>query len=212
MAGLYTVERMKGEVLASVAAEHQRLAVQRARRQAIAKAAADSGVRGGRGAGAASTAAALAAGASRVGGVGGSPSGGIRQPRVRFDLPAEEEEEGGEGGRGGLPPPLHPSVSARMARVPLTDVEALRQLDRHHLWHSSQAFARQVLAELRWAASWIGRTRGCSIKAGVLHRGCCQCLLQPLLLPLTRAGTSFVVQSCCACRPAKPGASAAMPF
>jgi hypothetical protein len=38
--------------------------------------------------------------------------------------------------------------------VPLTEAEVLQQLDQHQLWHSSQAFARQVLAEIRCVLIW----------------------------------------------------------
>lgn len=125
VAGLYVVERLKGEVLAGVAAEHQRLMAAKARRRAIAKAAAAGGGH--------------PAAAAPSGG-GGSSEG--RPGRVRFDLPPEaaQPSSGGSGWSGAA------------TRVPLTDAEALQQLDRHRLWHSSQAFARGVLSELRLVA------------------------------------------------------------
>lgn len=103
--------------------------------------------------------------------------GGRRHSRVRFDLPEPALEEAGQAavahvmlppapagtaagpsgtplnggsslaGGGGQPSTRLPGVQY----VPLTEAEVLQQLDQQKLWHSSQALARHVLAELRWA-------------------------------------------------------------
>ena len=195
VSGLYVLERMKGEVLSAVAAEHRRAAVERARRAAIRRAAAAS-----------STAAAAAAqgsphsqvAAEVAAAAAGQPVpaaeeaeaaaraaptvvglGGRRHSRVRFDLPEPALEEAGQAavGRVMLPPtpagtaasPLGTQLirggslaggggqpSTRLPGVqyvPLTEAEVLQQLDQQKLWHSSQALARHVLVELRWAST-----------------------------------------------------------
>lgn len=158
VAGLYVVERLKGELLAGAVAEHQRLAAAKARRRAIHKAAAAGGGRSP---------------AAPAGGGGGGQGGGdgeARAGRVRFDLPPEAAQPSGAGSSGiagagaiGGSSGGGSGWGGPEARVPLTDAEALQQLDRHRLWHSSQAFARGVLSDLRWAWSagrmWCGGSR-----------------------------------------------------
>ena len=109
------MERLKGEVLAAIAAEYQRLAVDRARRQAIHRAAA----------------------------AGGHGAPGQCQTHAEPSLGAPQTGGGGSSGNG-----------PHFVPVPLTEAEVLQQLDQHQLWHSSQAFARQVLAEIRWVLMW----------------------------------------------------------
>lgn len=134
VAGLYVLERLKGEVLSAVAAEHRRAAVERARRAAIHRAAA------------ASAAAAAAAAAAAQGGIRGTPQtvaaaealgaahgamplageaeaearateglgsglGARRHSRVRFDLPDMPMESAGAAGG----PPVQPQVTTSTA-------------------------------------------------------------------------------------------------
>ncbi|PRW44236.1 Sodium hydrogen exchanger 7 [Chlorella sorokiniana] len=128
VAGLYVLERMKGEVLSAVAGEHRRAAVERARRAAIRHAAAASAAAAAVTQGgtrskppvvpateAAGQAAALdgeadAGGRAAAEGLGGG-LGIRRHSRVRFDLPEPQIVEAEQAG-GALPLPQTPFDAA----------------------------------------------------------------------------------------------------
>lgn len=157
MAGLYVVERLKGQVQAGLAAEYQRYAVDRARRQAISRAAA-----------------ACAASATRV---AGSPPAG----------------------------PTDKVAAVAAPRVPLSDAEVLGQLDRGRLWRSSQAFARDVLAEIRQAhgKAYRGQGAGQGRDPGLL-------LLFPAILPTKNRLLLLCCLHVCVVFAHGPGASCEM--
>lgn len=98
VAGLYIVERLKGEVVAAVAARFQRQAIDRARRRAIHKAAAaaaaaSNGVTAEREREVPQQEAGGAAGEAPAAGAEGARQGSLRQ-RVHWDSSLGEEQVG----------------------------------------------------------------------------------------------------------------------
>ena len=172
---------MRAEVLAVVAAEHERQALHSARRRAVRRAAA-----------AAATATAAAApghraahesdtlaGSDSLGeGAGGEEAPPLAlaagQPgrrHVSWELPGAGGSTGSHGRRG-----------ADWTWVPLTDAEVAGQVDRQRMLHAAHTYARHVLADMRTqlcdgellrlapGASWRQRSHAL-LMHGRLHRG-----------------------------------------
>ncbi|GAB4814387.1 hypothetical protein N2152v2_001433 [Parachlorella kessleri] len=137
VASLYILERLKGQVIAQVAAVHQQLAVARAKRQAIHRAAVRESARQ-----------ASIQSSPQEGGSTLEEEVGHLRDRIQRDL-EQALDQADDDSVAKLEHAARVADGAVPEFVPLTEEEVLRQLDPQRTWHKAQASARRVVSDMR---------------------------------------------------------------